>query len=378
MMIQVLWHKLKLWKSLASGIIPVGLLLIVTYNIAATPAVQQNLQSNPPPEIIGFTLCPPDLLFPGAIIRIQVDVKSNGHRIDKFHWLVETGEGVIIDGNGDSQITYQASKTPGTYQINVELEYEGLERVRGSTIVEVVPEAVVVAANGLNLRFGPGIIYDPPIGYLRSGDILDIKGRIVSNEWIQVVPASNPEMLGWVSAWDEYVEINVEWDNIPIVEAPPLPTSTPTPPAPVLAHAPTLLKPPNGTYTALRNRLDLEWMWDGTLGPDDYYRVEIWNKYNNFSTPIDVAWVKALYYKYDQINEAYDREYLWRITVVRGKPVREKDWSHQVWEPGNQFELVSEESLIWTLFAEPGLESPPPTDDNKDKDKPGPGCRPTC
>jgi hypothetical protein len=60
MMIQVLWHKLKLWKSLVSGIVPVGLLLAVTYNTAATPTVQQISQRNPPPEIIGFTLSPSD------------------------------------------------------------------------------------------------------------------------------------------------------------------------------------------------------------------------------------------------------------------------------------------------------------------------------
>jgi hypothetical protein len=351
MMIQVLWHKLKLWKSLVSGIVPVGLLLVVTYNTAGTPAVQQNLQSNPPPEIIGFTLCPPGSLFPGAIIRIQVDVKSNGHRIDKFHWLVETGEGVIIDGNGDSQITYQAPNTPGIYQIDVELKYEGTKRVRRSTTVEVVPEAVVVAANGLNLRPGPGVAYDPPVDYLSNGEILDVAGRITSNDWIQVVPVSSTNVVsGWVSASSKYVQINVNLDSIPIVEALSTPMSPPAsemPTQPSLPSypVPVLTGPDNGS--GVQGKFPpLFWEWDGKLGEDEFFEVRIWHESIIDSHPA-LGWVKVPQFDYDVSGEL-NGKYYWTVIIVKGTNARPKDWTLQPWWPYPMWEG----DLVATLSAE--------------------------
>lgn len=142
--------------------------------------------------------------------------------------------------------------------------------------------------------------------------------------------------------------------------------STPTPasrvPATIvpttLTPAPSLIEPLDGTAVSIKARLDLTWAWDGTLGPDDFFRVEIWNNYNDFSRPIDVAWVKVFTYKYDSNpNPAYGVEYRWRITVIRGMPAREKDWStpeNRVWEPTGHPTQVSQESPTWTLIIDPG------------------------
>jgi hypothetical protein len=149
-------------------------------------------------------------------------------------------------------------------------------------------------------------------------------------------------------------------------EPPPTPALPPTPGAPItLMPGPTLFEPPDGTAVSLKIRLDLAWTWHETLGPDDYFRVEIWNNYDDFSNPIDVAWVKAFTYRDDSSrNPQYGSEYRWRITVVRGLPAREKDWStpeNQVWEPSNQFVPISEESETWTLVIDracpPGVRS---------------------
>jgi hypothetical protein len=125
-----------------------------------------------------------------------------------------------------------------------------------------------------------------------------------------------------------------------------------------LAPAPKLIEPLDGTAVSIKARLDLTWVWDGTLGANDFFRVEIWNNYNDFSTPIDVAWVKVFTYKYDSNpNPAYGVEYRWRITVVRGIPAREKDWStseNRVWEPTGHPAQVSQESPTWTLIIDPG------------------------
>jgi hypothetical protein len=138
----------------------------------------------------------------------------------------------------------------------------------------------------------------------------------------------------------------------------PIPTSTPTrSDLNALAPPPTPLEPPDGTAVSLRIRLDLTWTWDRTLGPDDYFQVEIWNDYNDFSTPVDVAWVKATTYKYDaDVSPIYGPEYHWRITVIQGIPVREKDWSteeNQVWEPNDRAISISQEGEMWTLVIEP-------------------------
>ncbi len=221
------------------------------------------------------------------------------------------------------------------------------------------PAAVVVYANGLNMRYGPGVVFDPPIGYLHEGDILDVTGRIASNEWVQVTDHASGK-VGWVSASPKYVQINVDLNTVPIAKPPPAP-------------APTLLEPPDGTKVSMSTRLDLAWKWDGTLGENDYFQVEIWNKYNNFDRPIDVAWVKGSVYKYEAVEMAYHPDYRWRITVISGIPAGEKDWSipeNLAWEPSNQFELVSEESEIWTLFIEPPdhAPAPPPPDIGGDDD----------
>jgi hypothetical protein len=140
-----------------------------------------------------------------------------------------------------------------------------------------------------------------------------------------------------------------------------------------------MLLDPQPSASQYRNRIDLEWDWAGTLGPDDYFQVEIRNRYNVFYqfdesvSPIDVAWVKNKFYRYDVIEEAYDREYKWRIIVVRGVPAGEKQWSrpdNQVWEPGNGVELTAF-SEMRTLYVEPGSEPPP------DDPRPKPPC-PRC
>jgi uncharacterized protein YgiM (DUF1202 family) len=228
------------------------------------------------------------------------------------------------------------------------------------------PQAVVVMEGGLNLRAGPGTIYDK-VGSLRKGEALDIQGRIASNRWIKVVSVDQG-IEGWVSALPEYVQINVDLTPIAVVEAPPTPTPMltqiptptliPTPLPTVLAPAP-VLRYPVDKATAYKNRSDLSWEWAGTLGPDDYFQVEIRNRINVFYNfdetvpPIDRAWVKEKSYHYDVFQRNYPDEYKWRIIVVRGIPPGEKPWStskHRVWEPSSQLELISGSSEMRTLF----------------------------
>jgi hypothetical protein len=399
---------------------------IVAVLLGALLTSQCNNQSNPPvagvsPPVVSdlSTDRTSNELLPGEEVEIWVNVAVADRNTPIIYtWSIEGGK--IIKGQGTESITYKVPDVPGEHRVSVKVEYGDWDTEKFTSLVVLMPtptntptstaiptatltasptdtptpppppplppstatftpvpptptpEAVVVAANGLNLRSGPGVVYDPPIGYLRNGDILDIKGRIASNEWVQVIPVSGTNIVsGWVSTSPKYVQINVDLGGIPVVKVPPTPTATPSPPPPipVITASPTLLEPLDkaGSY---RNRLDLSWDWPGTLGPNDYFQVEIRNRYNVFFKfdesvpPIDVAWVKDKFYHYYVVNEAYDREYKWRIIVVRGTPPKEKQWStleNQVWEPSAQAEWISEPSEMRTLYVEPGPEPPPAT-----------------
>ena len=83
-----------------------------------------------------------------------------------------------------------------------------------------------------------------------------------------------------------------------------------------------------------------------------------------------MSWVKQPFYRYDQIDEAFDREYTWRIVVVKGTPGKPKSWStseNPVWDPGD-ITWQSDPSTMWTLYVEPG-DGPPPNPDGNDKEK---------
>lgn len=228
----------------------------------------------------------------------------------------------------------------------------------------------VVLAKDLNLRAGPGTVYES-IGVLHQGDALEIQGRLASNEWIQVIPVKATDTLGWVAARPEYVTINVDLATLKVIVSSPLLSTTPT-----LVMPPPILIDPQPNASQYRNRIELEWDWPGILGPNDYFQVELRNRYNAFNSvidetvsPIDVAWVKDKFYRYDAIDQAYDREYAWRIIVVRylspEESLKEKDWSVtlpqiQVWEPPtiDKIEWISQPSEMRRLFVEAG-DAPP-------------------
>ena len=222
------------------------------------------------------------------------------------------------------------------------------------------PEAVVITQR-LNLRTGPGTIYEI-ISVLDEGEILDVHSRIASNGWIEVT-SLRQEKRGWISADPAFVQINTALDTVPIVIPPPVSTLTPTPTllTPVVTDPPQLLDPQPGAKQ-YGGRADLSWQWAGSLGPDDYFQVEIRNRKDALDPiieasvpPIDVAWVKEPFYIRDYSGLEYDREYTWQVVVVRGVPPGEKDWStpdNRVWEPAAEFEKISEYSEMRTLYIE--------------------------
>jgi spore germination protein YaaH len=82
----------------------------------------------------------------------------------------------------------------------------------------------VVTNNLLNLRAGPGTNY-ARVGQVRQSNKLEILGRNAEGTWIKILTSGGSE--AWVIL--TYVDINVSIDDVPIVEAPAVPTPAPQP-----------------------------------------------------------------------------------------------------------------------------------------------------
>lgn len=102
------------------------------------------------------------------------------------------------------------------------------------------PYARIDSPSGfLNVRYGPGRAYEPPLGTYNNGAIVSVIGKQYSQEgelWWMIRFEASPNDKGWVYA--NYTQAqNV--DTVPWVTAPPLPPTTPTPyPIPTsLPHA---------------------------------------------------------------------------------------------------------------------------------------------
>ncbi len=107
------------------------------------------------------------------------------------------------------------------------------------------PEVCSVQVNRLNLRSGPGVVYDPPIGGIpRNAELIPLS-RNAAGAWIEVEVASNGQR-GWVSSAPQYVDCTFEISELPlgIIPPTPIPTPTPTPTAtPTVAASPTPTPP---------------------------------------------------------------------------------------------------------------------------------------
>ena len=104
-----------------------------------------------------------------------------------------------------------------------------------------VPYGVVIAPAGVNVRTGPGTEY-PVIGVAPFNTKGVISGKSADRQWWVTPLQGIANNQGWVSA--DYVK-TYNTDNVPVVQAPPLPpppTATPIPtaaPAPVHADRPS-------------------------------------------------------------------------------------------------------------------------------------------
>jgi uncharacterized protein YraI len=76
-----------------------------------------------------------------------------------------------------------------------------------------------VTTDRLNLRPGPGTEFNPRVGVVEVGQILQVVGRNEDSSWLQVaVLDANEELVltGWVST--DFITCTGDVDNAPVVE----------------------------------------------------------------------------------------------------------------------------------------------------------------
>ena len=113
------------------------------------------------------------------------------------------------------------------------------------TPTEVPTEApsCLVVAGSLNLRYGPGVVYRPPLKALPAGTVLLPFAKNGDGSWL-VVQLEGELTAGWVSAGGQFISCNFDPSSLPQGQIPPTPvptnTSTPAPTStPKLTDNPT-------------------------------------------------------------------------------------------------------------------------------------------
>ncbi|MBP7961077.1 MAG: SH3 domain-containing protein [Caldilineaceae bacterium] len=122
-------------------------------------------------------------------------------------------------------------------------------------------EIVYAGSDGLNLRAGPGVAYDPPITPLYAGVILEPLARSADGGWIQVI-VTGKDLKGWVSSGRAYVRCEQNIADLPVGRAPATPTPTPTPQAYVRIDQP---RDNATTATGFLLAGESSWPFEGTL-----------------------------------------------------------------------------------------------------------------
>jgi hypothetical protein len=209
-----------------------------------------------------------------------------------------------------------------------------------------IPPDAVVNVEALNLRSGPGVVYDI-LGKLKKGDSLKVTAKSPHGNWLKVTCPSGQE--GWAAAW--LLEINLPVPEVSVAQAPPTPTPahTPTPtvtPTPEFYPAPIPLEPKDGA--SLTGWVSLRWQWEGQLKEGEYFSVRVWKE--GETEPCHYTQVKDREYSGGLSFCAHDGKHYWSVCVVE----KTEEGPLPVWENRSK-----DSDRRWFYF-NPGEEEPWP------------------
>ena len=189
--------------------------------------------------------------------------------------LIDEGEMTEAAQPSDTPAPAEPSQTPAETpsspdEVSTELPTEAPTET---------PSCLVVSSF-LNLRSGPGVVYDPPIQTLTSGTVLIPFAKNGDGSWLEV-QLQGESTAGWVSAAGQFVSCNFNPSGLPQGQIPPTPTPTntstpaPTPTStPTYTPSPTITPCPKFTNAFLTASVDigsnavrLTWGSQGGCGP---------------------------------------------------------------------------------------------------------------
>lgn len=177
---------------------------------------------------------------------------SGVKRMELWVSNIKSAEAISPVDQGQATLTASFQWTPpapGTYTLEVKA-FNVQDRVSAPTTVTVdvaggaaadTPTATPTPATptptvpttpalttktDLNVRSGPGIQYDL-LGLLPAGVTVEIIGRDETRQWWQIRFSPAGDGIGWVAA-DPAFSTTANVDNVPVAQAPPTPTGTPT------------------------------------------------------------------------------------------------------------------------------------------------------
>jgi hypothetical protein len=164
-----------------------------------------------------------ELWVDGSLVRSDV----NPQRQPAFSITQEWTAAIL----GSHSVTVKAYNVAGRVSdpatVTVNVVEEGTAATPTTPVGVTLPPGVpwaTITAGVLNVRKGPSTNY-PVIGQLQQNDVVEIAGKNADSSWLQIVYPTGTIGRGWISV--SYAQVRGSLASIPVVEAPPPPTSTP-------------------------------------------------------------------------------------------------------------------------------------------------------
>jgi len=171
-----------------------------------------------------------------------------------------------------------------------------------------IPTAVVKAEN-LNLRSGPGTIYNV-VGGLEQGDLLQVTSRNPEGNWLKVICPDGKE--GWVAGSQLQVNFDVGVVSV-ATDIPPTPTPLP---------APTLLEPGNAARFMRPQGQLFIWKWIRPLDEDEYFSIRIRPEGDGEAC----CHHRTRDTQHDNLYGCTHGKHFWSVVVVREDPGSSTGW----------------------------------------------------